>query len=120
MCDKKYIDRKSYIHKLKETPSQLNTITNITVLGACSPRLLPDCTEESLAGICHMRVSPSVGDTPQHYHPSYQLNRIIYCFIRLINTFVRELNIAGAIGRASENHLTVDHVTFREVSSIPF
>ena len=26
-----------------------------------------DCTEESFAGICHMRASPSVGETPQQF-----------------------------------------------------
>ena len=29
-------------------------------------RLTQDCTEEKLTGMCHMRASPSVGETPKH------------------------------------------------------
>ena len=64
MRDKKYIERKVYMHKRKlgETPPQLNTIMNINVRSWCRLR---DCTEESLVGIYHMRASPFVGKIPQ-------------------------------------------------------
>ena len=44
-------------------PTQLNTIMNINVH---SWWRLRDCAEESLAGICHMTASASLGETPQH------------------------------------------------------
>ena len=56
-----------------EEPILSLTIRNITVLGNGSLRQNRDwvwdwdCAEESCVGICHIRTSPSIGDTPTIY-----------------------------------------------------
>ena len=58
---------------VKENSTYINDSREKPLLSLTQSWILPflvtdrrDCAEESLAGICHMRASPSVGETPQH------------------------------------------------------
>ena len=58
---------------LKENSTYINDSWEKPLLSLTQSWILPflvtacqDCAEESLASICHMRASPSVGETPQH------------------------------------------------------
>ena len=69
-----------------EKPLPSLIIRNITTLSNNSLRQNRDCVcaEKSSMGICHMRMSPSIGDTPTIYIPDPSKNGtcLTLCIIR--------------------------------------
>ena len=64
---------------LKENSSYINDSWKKPLLSLVTARR--DCAEESLAGMCHMRTSPFVGEAPQH------LYTVLKFQVFLLNTY---------------------------------